>query len=63
MKMSQKVVSKTPDCYEKEINRLNQQIQAIQERGELLFICSKCETFLIAKNISKCPDCGNTNLL
>lgn len=61
--MSQKVISKTSDGYEEEVNRVSQQIRAIQERGELLFICSKCETFLVAKNILKCPECGSTDLI
>jgi len=61
--MSQKVISKTSDCYEEDVNRVSQQIRAIQERGELLVICSKCETILITKNTSKCPECGNTDLI
>ncbi len=61
--MSQKVVSKTSDCYEEAINRINQQIKAAQEKGELLLICSKCETILITRNTSKCPECGNTDLI
>ena len=63
MEMSQKTICGIPHLYEEEVNRVNQQIKAIHERGELLFICSKCETFFVAKNISKCPECGNTDLL
>lgn len=45
--------------FEQSVERMRNFIDAVNERQEKLFICPKCETFLISKNITACPECGN----
>ncbi len=61
--MSQKTIAGIPNVYEEDVRRINQQVHEMQAKGEMLVICSKCETILITRNTSKCPECGNTDLI
>jgi len=61
--MNQKTIAGIPLVYEKDVKQINQQIHEMQAKGETLIICSKCQTILITRNISKCPECGSNKLI
>ncbi len=49
--------------FEQSVERMMNFIDAVNKRQEKLFICTKCETFLFAKNITSCPECGSKHVV